>query len=141
MASILIVDEHDNRLRCLQSALSPHKLVCTKNVPRALTALQTHQFDLLVAPVYLESGDVFTLVHSAAELSTGIRTVLLSLDRDNANRYATKPIQSAARFLGVHKYVLLEAPDAVTLREAIERCIPSDTLATLSREAGTIYEL
>lgn len=141
MAQILIVDDNRSRLRALQAALPHHKLVCTTNVERALTAMFTRHFELLIAPIYLDSGDIFTLVRSVFELKKDLRIVLVSTDKEQTSRYATDPIQTAAGFLGVYRYILMDAPDTVTLKAELERCLPAECLATLSSDTGTIYEL
>jgi CheY-like chemotaxis protein len=141
MANILVVDENQQRLRGVQHALTPHKLVCTSHVERAILALKTRNFDLLIAPIYLNSGDIFTLVRTASEIARDVRPVLLSVDPAETAKYATPSIQTAARFLGVYRYLLLNAPDTVTLRKELEGCLPAHALAVLSHDTGTIYEI
>jgi DNA-binding NtrC family response regulator len=141
MAHIMIIEECTERLRLLQTALRGHKLVCSANVERALATIRTSQFDLLIAPVYLDDGDIFYVVRSAAELDRNLRIVLYTTDKTKTAKYATQAIQSASGHLGVHKYILLENPDMAELRQQLEQCMTPGTCATLSSDSGRIYEL
>lgn len=141
MAHIVIVEESSSRLSQLQTALRGHRLVCTGNVDRALNAVKANQFDLLIAPVYLSSADVFHLVRTAAEIDRRVRIVLYTTEKAKTARYATTAIRAAAEFLGVYRYLLLEDPSNEELRKALEECIPVESWARLSSESGRIYEI
>lgn len=141
MAHIVIVEESSSRLAQLQTSLRGHRLVCTNNVDKALNAIKSNQFDLLIAPVYLSSADVFYLVRTAAEIDGRVRIVLYTTEKGKTARYATTAIRAAAEFLGVFRYILLENPVNDELRKALEDCIPVESWATLSSDSGRIYEI
>lgn len=132
MAQILVLQETPAQFRPLSKVLTGrHKVTEVTSVERAMTALESHKFDLIISMVHLESGSVFEFMHRVKQdpVLKDIPFVCFSGRFGKIARRLDPLMMRIGELHGMKKFIRLEdycnsgACDFEALRQTFEECI------------------